>query len=66
MAEQRQSELQYNMSIILVYIRFPMIFPQQLAEFEQSAFLRAHHDVFSPYLLSAYTGSLDEPSQSKL
>jgi len=53
-AEQHQQQLVQNLMTLLPHIRFPMIFPEQLAEFEQSAFERAYHDVFSPYLLTAY------------
>ena len=34
--------------------RFPMILPEHLAEFEDSNFQKENHELFAPYLLSAY------------
>ena len=53
-AEHRVDKLAENLTRILPYIRFPMILPEQLSKFEESAFGREHHAVFSPYLLVAY------------
>ena len=39
---------------ILQHIRFPMIFPEQLAEFEETQFARRYRMHLSSYLLSAY------------
>ena len=39
---------------VLPYIRFPMILPEHLAEFEESAFEREHHQLFAAYMLAAY------------
>jgi len=52
--EHHESNLQQSLTTLLPQIRFPMIFADQLAEFEQTSFEREHHQLFSPYLLSAY------------
>lgn len=52
--EGRICDIKLNLKSILPYIRFPMILPEHLAEFEETEFEREHHELFSCYLLSAY------------
>ena len=52
--EQRAHDMKVNLGAILPYIRFPMILPEHLCEFEESDFERENHELFSRYLLSAY------------
>ncbi|KAK2146021.1 hypothetical protein LSH36_639g01044 [Paralvinella palmiformis] len=52
--DNRLKYLNENLSVILPHIRFPMILPEHLSEFEDSDFEKSNHDQFSPYLLSAY------------
>ena len=46
--------LKGNLDEILPYIRFPMILPENLAEFEECQFEKENHSQFSKYLLAAY------------
>ena len=50
----RAGDVKKNLKLILPYIRFPMILPEHLCEFEESEFAREHNELFSRYLLSAY------------
>ena len=52
--ESRIKELPENLKDVLPFIRFPMILPECLAEFEASHFEKEYHDYFAPYLLAAY------------
>ena len=52
--ESRLPELKRNLQDVLPYIRFPMILPEHLSAFEESAFEQENHSYFSMYLLSAY------------
>ena len=52
--EHRTEELKENLQQILPYIRFPMILPEHLSEFEESSFEQENHALIAPYLLSAY------------
>lgn len=52
--EGRVEALTDNLTDILPYIRFPMILPECLAQFEASEFERENHAHFAPYLLAAY------------
>ena len=52
--EHRAAQLTQNLTHILPYVRFPMILPEQLAEFEESRFERENHALIARYLLSAY------------
>ena len=52
--DSRIDQLKENLSVILPHIRFPMILPEHLSEFEELDFERYNHEYFSPYLLLAY------------
>ena len=52
--DARMGELADNLRDILPYIRFPMILPEHLSEFEASRFQKQNHSYFAPYLLAAY------------
>jgi len=52
--DSRLTELVENLRDILPHIRFPMILPEHLAEFEASDFQKKNHEWFAPYLLTAY------------
>ncbi len=52
--ESRLAQLKENLEVILPCIRFPMILPEHLSEFEESQFEQENHGYFSPFLLSAY------------
>lgn len=52
--ELRISELKDNLEATLPFIRFPMILPEHLSEFEESEFEQCNHLHFAPYLLAAY------------
>ena len=54
MEEHRTEELDENLSHVLPHVRFPMILPEHLVEFEESEFERDNHEAIAPYLLSAY------------
>jgi len=50
----RMEKLEENLLNALPCMRFIMILPEHLSEFEDSAFQRSHHEQFQPYLLTAY------------
>ena len=50
----REEQLKENLEKVLPYIRFPMLLPEHLSEFEESDFEQNNHELFSPYLLAAY------------
>ncbi|ELU11990.1 hypothetical protein CAPTEDRAFT_25374, partial [Capitella teleta] len=50
----RLHQLTDNLRATLPFIRFPMILPEHLSEFEESEFEKAYHKFFAPYLLAAY------------
>ena len=50
----RVGQLTENLRATLPYVRFPMILPEHLSEFEESDFEQSNHEFFSPYLLAAY------------
>ncbi len=52
--DTRLTQLKGNLEATLPYIRFPMILPEHLSEFEDSDFEKQNHALFAPYLLSAY------------
>lgn len=52
--DSRIQNIGQNLKAVLPYIRFPMILPEHIAEFEESDFQREHHELFAPYLLAAY------------
>ena len=52
--DSRRDGLLENLRQVLPHVRFPMILPECLAEFEASQFEREHHAHFAPYLLAAY------------
>lgn len=50
----REESLNENLRDVLPFVRFVMILPEHLSEFEESAFEQTHHERFQPFLLSAY------------
>lgn len=50
----RAEQLAENLLDVLPCMRFIMILPEHLSEFEESCFQQSHHEQFQPYLLTAY------------
>lgn len=48
------SQLDANISKIMPFVRFPMMLPEHLAEFEEFSFAKTHRGAFASHLMIAH------------